>query len=82
MEVILRDDQGNDIWSRWSRDGQSGGLACRSYISDGTQARIIDALANALQQARLESSCLQNLDAMSDIRASATKIQCDIPVSR
>lgn len=52
----------------WMRDNEtSEGVACRSYIKDGVQQKIIAALEDALAQAKGELLCWNDSDAVSNI---------------
>lgn len=50
LRVQIVDDSGEVIWMR----DAYGGVASRGYVGDGTQARIIEALYRALDQAKFE----------------------------
>jgi hypothetical protein len=67
MKVQIVNDADVVIWER----GDERGLACRGYVSDGTQERIIDALRNALEQAQAELSLFDNTDRVLDSGATA-----------
>jgi hypothetical protein len=71
------------LWSREIADGQASGFASTEYLCDGTQRKIIDALVEALAEARgqLGRFSLQVVDVVSDVRLAATKINRDVPVS-
>ena len=48
------------IWEYGECDGIMKGIACTSYIADGTQQKIIDALNTALDQAVGEKEVFPN----------------------
>jgi hypothetical protein len=83
MIVSVSDKNGAPIWERRSYIGEPlGGLASQSYLRDGTQNKIIDALREALEQAeaQLSGASLQVRDIVSDIGAAAAKVYDDVPV--
>lgn len=52
----------------WMRDNETlEGIACTSYIKDGTQHEIIAALEDALSQAKGEALCWDNRNGVGDI---------------
>ncbi|BFT80925.1 hypothetical protein GVv1_17170 [Enterobacter pseudoroggenkampii] len=59
-------ENGQVIWMRDTKTLE--GLACTSYVKDGTQLRIITALEGALVQAKGEHLCWDNTDAVTDVR--------------
>ena len=67
----------------WSRDAENNcGITSTNYLRDGTQCAIVGALVEALDQAVCElGGALQIIDAVTDIRPAAAKIDCRIPVS-
>ncbi len=75
MTVQLLDDKGNLVWQR----GEDWGLACRSYLTTGMQAKIVAALKSALVQAKAESSTFDVVDGVLDVSGSAAQIKCDVP---
>ncbi|BBK13558.1 MULTISPECIES: immunoglobulin domain-containing family protein [Klebsiella] len=47
----------------WFRNGETlEGMACTSYVKDGTQQKIITALDDALTQAKSEMLVFDNVD--------------------
>ncbi len=69
MTVQIRRSTGEIIWER----DESGGLACRAYVEDGTQARIIGALRGALEQAEFEFSASSDVaDRVLDVGSTSS----------
>jgi hypothetical protein len=56
MKVRIVDNDEKVIWER----GQGEGIACRSYVQDGTQEAIIDLLTEALEQANGQLICFND----------------------
>ncbi|HEE0042150.1 TPA: Rrf2 family transcriptional regulator [Citrobacter freundii] len=57
--------EGGDVI--WMRDSETlEGIACTSYVKDGTQQKIITALEDALNQAKGEQLCWDNGDGVTD----------------
>jgi hypothetical protein len=50
IKVQVLDESGNLVWER----SENAGVACRSYLEDGTQRAIIELLTEALEQAKIE----------------------------
>ncbi|BCT19804.1 TPA: Rrf2 family transcriptional regulator [Enterobacter asburiae] len=51
----------------WMRDNETfEGIACTSYVKDGTQQKIITALEDALNQAKGELLCWDDRDRVTD----------------
>ena len=50
MKVRIVDGNDQTIWER----GKDCGIACQSYVHDGTQQTIIEILTDALRQAKGE----------------------------
>jgi hypothetical protein len=75
----------NDIllWSREIADGQASGFTSTEYLRDGTQQKIVDALVEALAEARGQLGCfsLQIVDAVSNVGATTTEIDRHVPIS-
>jgi len=80
QSVDVCDENGEVIWRRFRRDGHSGGTASRNYIADGSQHRIIEALAEALCQARAEMSAFDVADVVSDVGSATTQVNHCIPM--
>lgn len=81
MRVEVRDTAGNLLWSRWTREGQQGGMTSRSYIADGTLDQIVGLLESARQQAVGELTVFQNANAVLDVGMPAAQINRDVPES-
>jgi hypothetical protein len=80
LNVILEDETGKSIWSHGDAPIR-GGMACTSYLSDGTQQRIIDALLLALVQARFElSGAPEVANVVPYSRLAAAQIDDSVPV--
>lgn len=63
MKVIV-EQSGETIWSRDNETLE--GVACISYIKDGTQQKIITALEDAINQAKGELLCWDDGDRVTD----------------
>ncbi|MBI3675946.1 MAG: hypothetical protein HY243_04940 [Proteobacteria bacterium] len=71
---------GKTIWSFQLRNGQKSGITSRSYLSDGTQQCIIDALLDALIEARGQlGGSLHVLNAVAKLPLAG--INHDVPIS-
>jgi hypothetical protein len=70
MKVQIVDGKDQVVWER----KEEGGIACRTYVKDGTQQTIIKALTEALAQAQGELSSFEDSYWVLDIGASATQI--------
>jgi hypothetical protein len=83
MKVSIFSEDGSLLWSREMADGQSSGFACRNYSRDGTQYKIINALSGALDEARgqLGSPPLEIVDAVTDVRPAAAKVDRHVPIA-
>lgn len=58
MEVQVKDEAGNVVWSK----GAVGGMTSKSYGTDGTLQQIEQVLAQALAQCRGELAIAMNPD--------------------
>jgi hypothetical protein len=73
--------EGDLVWSRETE--HAAGRTAECYLRDGTQQKIIDALVGALAEARgqLGYVSLQIVDAVTDVRTIAAKIDGCIPIA-
>ena len=71
MRVRVEDANGVSVWSY----GEGYGETSSSHLQDGTQERIVEALLQALAEARGQSGCaLQVLNVVTNIRAAAAEV--------
>jgi hypothetical protein len=78
MRVRVEDVEGRSIWGY----GDGFGETATSYVTDGTQAKIIAALVAALAEARGQSGgAFQIADVVADIRPAAAEVQRDVPIA-
>lgn len=68
MVVDSTTTDGVVLWER----SEGRGIACRSYVLDGTQARIIHALKHALEQAEGEMLAFNVADRILDVSGPAS----------
>lgn len=83
MKVSVFSASGSLLWSRELTDGHQSGFTSANYLREGTQQKIIGALIDALVEARgqLSRLPLQVVDAVSNVRSTAAKVDRDVPVS-
>ena len=80
MKILVLADLGNELWSFERHGDQSAGFTSTSYIGNGTQQHIIDALLAALVEARGQlGGALHVLDAVAKLPRA--RINNDVPVS-
>lgn len=80
MKVIVLNDRAEPIWERANFGGQYSGMTSTSYLQDGTHAKIIEALEEALIQVRGEASIL-NPNAVLDGGSPAAEIDNHVPIA-
>jgi hypothetical protein len=83
MIVSVSSENGTLAWERRRRSGEPpSGFNDPSYFRDGRHSKIVDALQEALDQAKaqLSSACFQVRNIIPDIGATTTKIYDDVPV--
>ena len=82
MKIFVQTQDGTIIWER-TTDSNVSGFTANSYLRDGTQQKIIAALVDALAEARgqLGRFTLQEVDAVPDVGAAATKIDRHVPIA-
>lgn len=67
MRIELSEN-GQVIWMRDTKTTE--GVACRNYVKDGTQLKIITALEDALSQANGELLCSDHAYSVANVGAS------------
>jgi hypothetical protein len=70
MKVQIVNEDGRVIWERDSAN--KSGISSRSYINDGTQDKIIEALQHALEQAKGQALTFKNSNRGSNVSTTAT----------
>lgn len=75
-EVEVKVD-GERVWSRFSEDGQTGGVTRRDAA---TLQRVAETLEEALEQARGELRLLQDADGVADVGATSAEVDDPVPV--
>lgn len=82
MKILIYADDGSLLWSRQLKNGQASGVTSADYLRDGTQRKIIDALDDALREAKGQLRCtLDVTDVVSNVGAATAKINRRIPIS-
>lgn len=77
MKVQITDNQHQIIWER----GRDSGIACRRYVTDGTQQEIINALKDALTQAEAELVIFDDVNRVLDIGSTPAQVEGYVPMS-
>lgn len=81
LKVEIQDEDGAVVWS--FRDGLAAtGYTSMSYLKDGTQERLIEALIAAIGEARGQlRRPLQVLNVVPNIRLAAGQVDDNVPIS-
>jgi hypothetical protein len=81
MIVSVFSDDGALIWSRDSV--RLCGSTAQDYVHNGMQRRIIDALIDALTEARgqLGRPALQVVDTVSKVGIATAQVECHVPLA-
>jgi hypothetical protein len=83
MKVSVFSNDGGLLWSREITTGPPSVFTSTNYLHDGMQHKIIGALDDALTEARgqLRGFSLDVADVVSDVRATAAKVNRRVPIA-